>query len=71
MADDRLCKRTGFLVKLVRAAIELTVLPIGWMFGWRGRFAVRRRIAGMADPTPPVFTLDKASVGAHLDERWM
>jgi len=57
------CRRTGLPVKLVRTAIELTVLAAGWMLGGTiglGTLLYAVSIGWVVHHALPVFTLDKA-----------
>lgn len=58
-----LCRRTGLPVKLVRTAIELTALAVGWMLGGTvglGTLLYAVGIGWVLHHTLPVFALDKA-----------
>lgn len=57
------CRRTGLPVKLVRTAIELTVLALGWMLGGTvglGTLLYAVSIGWVIHHALPLFTLDKA-----------
>jgi len=57
------CRRTGLPVKLVRTAIELTVLAIGWLLGGTvglGTLLYAVGIGWVVHHALPLFTLDKA-----------
>ncbi len=56
------CRRTGLPVKLVRAAIELTVLAIGWMLGGTvgiGTLIYALAIGWVVHQALPFFAFDK------------
>lgn len=58
-----LCRRTGWPVKVVRTAIELTALAVGWMLGGTvgfGTLLYAVSIGWVVHHALPVFTLDKA-----------
>jgi uncharacterized membrane protein YczE len=57
------CRRTGLPVKLVRTAIELTVLAVGWMLGGTvglGTLLYAVSIGWVVHHALPFFSLDKA-----------
>ena len=58
------CRRTGLPVKLVRTAIELAVLAVGWMLGGTvglGTLLYAVGIGWVVHHALPVFTLDRPS----------
>lgn len=59
-----LCRRTGLPVKMVRTAIELTVLAVGWMLGGKvgvGTLLYAASIGWVIHQALPIFTLHDTS----------
>lgn len=60
------CRKTGMPVKIVRTAIELAVLAIGWMLGGTvgvGTLLYAATIGWVVHYALPVFTLEKGNPG--------